>query len=441
MRTKFCFFLTIIFTITVFAQEQVDKEIHPYAKLSKKFIGAVKRNDPNKNSRFFDTTQIARLIEAQTDKQIDAFTKKHGPITYIEKTEIDTQGCKIASATAVKVKEGKYIWRILFDQAERIERFEIDTFSQPFFYQMPALQNKNFTRKNISIQTTPFITLPGYLYMPNNVKKAPAVVLVHGSGPNSMNEDVGLNKVFLDIALNLVQKGIAVFIYDKRTYVYTTNYPYPLDSMDYYSETINDAVYAVHFLKQQTTIDSSKITVIGHSLGAMCGPKIAELSQPNKLVLLAPAARPLVEILPEQIEYIANLDGIVTDDEKRQITQLKWLRDKILDQNYNLKSKITLPGTRPKYWICDKNFKPTEIAKKITKPILLLQGGRDYNVVKKDFDLWNDAMQAQKNYKSVWLNELDHLFMKGVGMAKPIDIKTPGHVSEVANDLIYNFVK
>src|SRR5690606_39772268 len=64
--------------------------------------------------------------------------------------------------------------------------------------------------------------LPGTLAMPKgdgpaSGKGVPAIVLVHGSGPQDRDETIGPNKPFLDIARGLAAQGIAVLRYEKRT--------------------------------------------------------------------------------------------------------------------------------------------------------------------------------------------------------------------------------
>lgn len=63
--------------------------------------------------------------------------------------------------------------------------------------------------------------LNGILSLPDIASaKVPAVVLVHGSGPADMDESIGANKPFRDIAEALSAQGIAVLRYDKRTKIY-----------------------------------------------------------------------------------------------------------------------------------------------------------------------------------------------------------------------------
>ena len=62
--------------------------------------------------------------------------------------------------------------------------------------------------------------LPATLTMPAATRSVPAVVLVHGSGPNDRDETVGANKPFKDLAAGLASRGVAVLRYDKRTRVH-----------------------------------------------------------------------------------------------------------------------------------------------------------------------------------------------------------------------------
>jgi len=79
----------------------------------------------------------------------------------------------------------------------------------------------NMIEEKIIVGKSGKYPLNGILSLPDTSNSCiPAVVLVHGSGPNDMDETVGGNKPFRDIAEYLPSKGIAVLRYNKRTFVY-----------------------------------------------------------------------------------------------------------------------------------------------------------------------------------------------------------------------------
>ena len=60
--------------------------------------------------------------------------------------------------------------------------------------------------------------LNGLLTIPEiGMAPYPAIVLVHGTGQNDMNENIGKTYMFKDLAEGLAKCGIATIRYDKRT--------------------------------------------------------------------------------------------------------------------------------------------------------------------------------------------------------------------------------
>ena len=49
----------------------------------------------------------------------------------------------------------------------------------------------------------------------------------------------------------------------------------------------------------------------------------------------------------------------------------------------------------PSYWLDLHTHDPLAIAKTLKQPMLILQGGRDYQVTQADFDLWKQALGTQ----------------------------------------------
>src|SRR2546423_637796 len=74
-----------------------------------------------------------------------------------------------------------------------------------------------FGEKEVVIGAGGAWPLPGTLTLPKGDGPFPAVVLVHGSGPQDRDETIGPNKPFKDLAWGLATNGIAVLRYEKRT--------------------------------------------------------------------------------------------------------------------------------------------------------------------------------------------------------------------------------
>ena len=102
--------------------------------------------------------------------------------------------------------------------------------------------------------------LPGTLTIPAEGKSVPAVVLVHGSGPNDRDETIGGSKLFRDLAEGLATRGIAVLRYDKRTKTYGQR----MSGLNFtiWDETVDDAVAAVALVRKLPEVDRGKVLIL-----------------------------------------------------------------------------------------------------------------------------------------------------------------------------------
>jgi hypothetical protein len=62
--------------------------------------------------------------------------------------------------------------------------------------------------------------------------------------------------------------------------------------------------------------------------------------------------------------------------------------------------------------------------------LLVLQGGRDYQVTTVDYAGWQAALSGHANAKMILYPDLNHLFQTGVGKSIPSEYEKPGHVAE-----------
>jgi hypothetical protein len=275
--------------------------------------------------------------------------------------------------------------------------------------------------------------LPGTLTVPVGDGPFPAVVLVHGSGPQDQDETIGPNETFKDLAWGLASKGIAVFRYTKRTKKYGAKSSDDPNGLTVNDEVISDARAAVDLLSKQPKINSKRIFVLGHSWGGYLAPRIATGdSQIAGIIILAGSARPLEKMIVEQLQYFATLPGASSEQVQKQLAAAEESEKQI--ENPNLKSGDTVdilsakaPGA---YFLDLRGYDPPAVAAKLTIPILVMQAGRDYQVRDADYDAWKKGLSAKSSVEFKRYDDLNHLFETGTGMATPSEYDNPGHVAE-----------
>lgn len=288
--------------------------------------------------------------------------------------------------------------------------------------------------------------LPGTLTVPDDSGPFPGLVLVHGSGPNDRDETIGPNKIFKDMAWGLASKGIAVLRYDKRTFKHAKQLtPDLVDKMTVKEEVIDDALLALNLMRKTEGVDPKRVFYLGHSLGATIAPRIGE--QDNKLagiIMMAGITRSIEETILDQFTYLYNLDGNITEQQKAELNDLKEKVDKLKDPKFieNI-SRQDLPLAMPvAYWKDLHNNDPVAIVKTLNTPILVLQGGRDYQVLEsKDYKGWKDALNNKENATFKVFPELNHLFIAGEGKSSPQEYMVEGHVEKEVINYIVEWIK
>ncbi len=307
----------------------------------------------------------------------------------------------------------------------------------------PAYAKENsFTELPLTLENGKY-ELPGKLTIPKGDGPFPAVVLVHGSGPHDEDETVGSNKPFADLAWGLASRGVAVYRYTKRTQQYglqSADDPVKLTVED---EVISDARAAGAFLAKQPHIAPQQVYLAGHSLGAYLAPRIAAGdAQIAGIAMLGANARPLEQVVVEQIHYLASLNGTPTEEEQKRITAVEDGVKQI--ESPDLKPGDTVPflgaTTYGAYWLDLRGYDPVKTAAKLKIPILILQGGRDYQVTTSNFEAWGAALGKRNNVTMKIYPDLNHLFMPGTGRSTPAEYEQAGHVSEQVIDTIATWV-
>jgi uncharacterized protein len=280
--------------------------------------------------------------------------------------------------------------------------------------------------------------LPGTLTLP--VAKGPvaALVLVHGSGPNDRDESIGPQKTFRDLAEGLASRDIAVLRYEKRTRFAAAKLS-SVKNFTVQDETVDDALAAAEFLRTRPEIDPNRVFVLGHSLGGYLIPRIGRRDPKLAgLISLAGAARPLEDLVVEQNQYFAALQGN-PPAALEQVDKVKAQAQRVKALKADTKSSpgdLLFDGPAS-YWIDLQGYDPAMEARSLKQPMLILQGERDYQVTMTDFARWKDMLKGRANVKFRSFPPLNHLFQAGEGKSTPSEyMAKPGHVAPEVIDEI-----
>ena len=376
------------------------------------------------------TADIQKDLNEAALTKLGAQIKTFGAVEKIDNPQITKIGPNTAVVFPVHFASNNINVRLIVNSSGQVAGF----FMLPgeMVWKRPDYSKPDaFTERAVTVGEGEW-KLPGTLTMPAGAGPFPAVVLVHGSGPNDRDETVGGTKVFRDLAEGLASHGIAVLRYEKRTKIYGPKVA-SMKTFTLHDETVEDALKAVALMRTQQGVDPKRVFVLGHSLGGYAAPRIAqEDPQIAGLILMAANARHLEDLVVEQVESAGGT--------AKALENAKAIQAKVKSLESGDEASPAVLGAPATYWLDLKDYDPVADAAKLSMPMLILQGGRDNQVSMKDFELWKAVGKrsgvVMKSYPS-----LNHLFVTGEGKSTSAEYSKPGHVAPEVIEDIAAFVK
>ena len=218
--------------------------------------------------------------------------------------------------------------------------------------------------------------------------------------------------IFKQIAHVLSENGIAVLRYDDRGTGESGGNFIEASQEDF----VQDARAAVAYLRTRDDILSERISLVGHSEGAIIAPQIAaEDSKIFAIVLLAGTAKTGDEVLREQFNFL--LDSMEIPEEKRgeagrhYENMLKIIKNEPVDKEAEEKIK---PLIEPQLkWL--RSFvihDPLAVLDDIEAAVLIINGGKDRQVFPEHARMLHKRLKKLK--KTVTLKifpDLNHLLI------------------------------
>jgi uncharacterized protein len=284
------------------------------------------------------------------------------------------------------------------------------------------------------------VTLAGTLTIPTASKPCPAVLLIPGSGPHNRDEEILGHRPFLVLADHLARHGTAVLRLDKRGCGESGGVYVPFDIENF----THDALAGINYLKNHNQVDPSQIGVIGHSLGGLIAPILAnESTNLDFMILLGAPGLWGPDFLCSQSIAMARAAGFEKPEFERIrilyrrlapiITSLtissaeKLEGMKILEELWNYmdsESRKILGNNDPTAYLAFirsnnvrtfMDYDPSVMLHKINCPVLALTGDKDLQVPSKDNLAAIEKALREGGNKNTTIKEmpgLNHLLQK-----------------------------
>jgi pimeloyl-ACP methyl ester carboxylesterase len=240
--------------------------------------------------------------------------------------------------------------------------------------------------------------LYGTLTVPDDVNKCPVALIIAGSGPTDRNGNNPMmkNNSLKMLAEALAKNGIASLRFDKRG-IGESKASAVTESSLVFENYTEDAKSWINFLKQDKRF--TQLTVIGHSEGSLIG--MIAGAKANKFISIAGAGESADKLLKSQISSKSNKQ--VEDMTFPIIDSLK--AGNKVNKVDPLLNSLFRASIQP-YLISWFKYDPQIEIKKLTVPVLIIQGNNDLQVSVKDAE---NLSQANKNAELVIIDKMNHV--------------------------------
>ena len=285
---------------------------------------------------------MARLIdEAALSMSMEGMEAQMGAMTgaTVAKTDEDER----VAVLLVEHEGGQTLLQMQFDSEWAISGLYIQPISQTT--QPQALARalpEGAQAREVTLFAGSERELGGEIIVPAGADGMTAyVVFAHGSGPSDMDETVGANKPFRDLAYDLAALGVGSLRFDKITYAAPE---WPIATVE--QEYLEPVREALSVLRQET--GAQRAFLIGHSEGGMLTPWLVEECCFDGGIALAGTPKQLWEI--SYAQNVALLDGLPEEQRAAVMEQIETEAQRALTlgwQRYASARENWRPGYPP----------------------------------------------------------------------------------------------
>lgn len=289
-----------------------------------------------------------------------------------------------------------------------------------------------YQESEIHFQSRGKIKLMGYLTVPDQPGKYPALVLQMGHGQGTTDSKTRSYNPFAEMARKIADTGFVVLRFDKRGTGYNASNGSYEDAS--FTDFIQDLRSAIKHIQKRKDVKTHDIYLLGHSLG---GPIISIVANDTKdvkgVILSASPGRSFAEFNLEQMRYLfefgQNLKGKELEAEVEKvrrsdelITQPKTFCKEFPKDCEVKRGQTYLWGQSTRFWQEISELNPLTPLQSLSCKVLAIHGSSDW-VVSSDNDggAIVKAMNGKNNFSAKVLPGLDHFLLNVESKKASID--------------------
>ncbi len=276
-----------------------------------------------------------------------------------------------------------------------------------------SIFSKVVEKSNIALPTTTG-TIYGTMVMPASATKVPVVLIIAGSGPTDRdcNNTTGMaTNAYKMLADSLLAAGIGSVRYDKRGIGESTPALAKESDVDF-NTYVSDAVGFITMIARDNRV--SEVIVAGHSEGSLLGMLAAQKAPVKKYISISGAGERIDKIIFTQID----------EQSKELAAASKLIMDSLRAGNdvHDVPQPLQAlfrPSIQPfmKAWL---KYDPQAELKKLTIPVLIIQGRNDLQVSAENAE---KLAKANPKAKLVMFDDMNHV-LKNAPKDKEGNFKT-----------------